>query len=330
MLVPVHSFIIGSNLPNRGMNSNTVLNARGAYNVLVNRISDIVIDNYNKLLSAEEEMKSIAVQIFVTLVNNIPATITYTNECKNAIINAESAYANLDEDQIKDSNVVTAYTKLQTARATYDSLEDVADVNNLVQNANTLATYKEAYDAYNELTVAQKQSVTGYMEMLVNYTIVAIDDIGTVNETSGDKIALARSLYDEIDSDSKASVTNYSTLTTAESTYEALAASIIKWSYDGKYTSDSVSCSGNKKATAATFGSDTYSSGLKMESSAGEITIVITKTMKLTVYQTDGSSLKIDGTAVDVSKLVDYELSAGTHKIKKGSGSAIVYAILLI
>ena len=311
-------------------NSSSVIFARNEYNTLVNRISDVVVSNYSKLVAAEEEMKSIAIQIFVSLVDAIPTTITYTTDCKNALINAESAYANLDEDQIKDSQVVSAYAKLQTAIAKYDSLENVGQVNTLIANANSLTTYKAAYDAYNELTATEKASVVGYTNMLINYTIAAIDDIGTVTEASGDKIVLARSLYNEIDSASKPSVTNYSTLTAAESAYEALAASIIKWSYDGKYTSDSVSCSGNKKTTAATFGSDTYSSGLKMESSAGEITITITKTMKLTVYQTGGTSLKIDGTAVDVSKLVDYELSAGTHKITKGSGSAYVYAILLI
>ena len=51
--------------------------------------------------------------------------------------------------------------------------------------------------------------------------------------------------------------------------------------------------------------------------------------MKLTVYQTDGSKLKIDGTEVAVGELSNYNLAAGTHTIAKGSGSAIVYAIVL-
>ena len=310
-------------------NSSLVITARNAYNELLNVAPSAVVSNYNKLITAEGQMESIARDIFISLANAIPSTITYTSECNTAISNAETAYDSLDSDQKNDSNVKTAYTKVTNARNTYNSLENVAQVNALIASANSLTSYQEAYTAYNALSASEKSSVTGYSDMVVAYTIALINDIGTVTTSSGAKITAARTVYDTLTSAEKASVTNYSTLTDAEASFEEIGASVIRWSADGTYESDQITASGNKNNKEATFGSEKFSYGLKLESKAGTITITISKAMKLTVYQTDGSKLKIDGTEVAVGELSNYNLAAGTHTIAKGSGSAIVYAIVL-
>ncbi len=310
-------------------NSSSVITARNAYNELVNVAPSAVVSNYNKLITAEGQMESIAKDIFISLANAIPSTITYTSECNTAISNAETAYDSLDSDQKNDSNVKTAYTKVTNARNTYNSLENVAQVNALIASANSLTSYQEAYTAYNALSASEKSSVTGYSNMVVAYTIALINDIGTVTTSSGAKITAARTVYDTLTSAEKASVTNYSTLTDAEAAYDALGASMIRWSYDGTYSNEAVTSSGNAKNESKAFDGVTYSKGLKMESSAGQVQITITKAMKLTVYQSGGTKLKINGNAVAVGDLVNYNLAAGTYTITKGDGSAVVYAVVL-
>lgn len=53
-----------------------------------------------------------------------------------------------------------------------------------------------------------------------------IDAIGTVTEESGPAIEAARKAYDALNSDEKALVTNYETLTAAETAFTQLSASI--------------------------------------------------------------------------------------------------------
>ena len=297
--------------------------ARAEYNKLTSRCTDATVSNYSTLQSAEAAFESFAVDACKAAIDAIG---TVTLDSKDAIEYAEDLYASLEASQ---KSQVNNYSTLTAARTAYDSLKKVADANSLVAQANSLTTYAEAYTAYNALTSAEKAQVTGYSDMVVAYTIALISDIGTVNNTSGAKITLARSVYDSLSSTEKSSVTNYSTLTDAETAYAAIGANVIKWSADGKYTSDQISSSGNKNDKTATFDGVEFSYGLKMESSNGIITITITKDMKLTVYQTGGSKLLIDSTKVAVGSLVEYNLTAGTHTIKKGDGSAIVYLIIL-
>ena len=112
-------------------NANKVYAARGDYNELLQRVPEAVVSNYNLLVSAEAQLESIAVNLFLQKVEELPATITYTNECLEAIIAAEIAYESLTVDQKKleedGADVVAAYSKLVAARKAYDELE--ADAN---------------------------------------------------------------------------------------------------------------------------------------------------------------------------------------------------------
>ena len=165
--------------------------------------------------------------------------------------------------------------------------------------------------------------------MLVTYTMLLIDDIGTVTASSGSKIDVARTQYDSLSASEKALVTNLSTLTAAEEAYASFGATAIKWSYDGQFTATEITCSGVEKKTKATFDGVEFSKGLKFESSAGKVTITITSAKTLTVYQNGGTTIKINGTAVNASDLVDYNLTAGTYELTKGNGSAVIYYIVL-
>ena len=94
-------------------------------------------------------------------------------------------------------------------------------VDALISAANDLTSYAAAKTAYDALTTAQQARVnaTNYSAMVVNYTIASIDDIGTVTKSSKSKIDKARALYNGLSSTEQALVTNYSTLTDAETTY---------------------------------------------------------------------------------------------------------------
>ena len=117
--------------PVSSSNSDYVYQARTAYNGLLTKFPDITVSNYNKLVSAENELESIAVAVFISKVNELPSTITYTNECLVKIQNAEAAYSQLTDAQKalddEGEDVVSAYEKLVGARNTYDYLEAEAN-----------------------------------------------------------------------------------------------------------------------------------------------------------------------------------------------------------
>ena len=242
-------------LPVTASNSSAIITARTAYNALLSRISDASVSNYATLVEAESQMSSLAVDIFLTNANAIPATIDYTNECNTLITNAEVAYANLDENQVKQSEVVTAYAKVTAARATYDNLEAATSVTALIAAANSVATYEAAYNAYNELTADQKALVQGYDSMVVNYTIALINAISSP-VTAADAVTInkARAVYDALSSENKADVTNYNVLVAAE---EELA-SVVQ-----EYTKTWNTTEGITAKTGTTADGYTFSSGDK-------------------------------------------------------------------
>ena len=109
-----------------------------------------------------------------------------------------------------------------------------------------------------------------------------------------------------------------------------------KWSYDGQYNSNLFTANGNEyNKETATFTVDsedvTFTKALKLESSSGDITFTITSNKKMTIYQTNGTSIKINGDSYDVTsgEGTSIELEAGEYTITKGDGQARVYAIIL-
>ncbi len=133
-----------NNLPSNitSTNSNLITEAREAYNNLIAKVGNANVSNLNKLVEAESDMENIIVDIFVSKVNAIPSTITYTSECDALISEAEAIYVELSADQKKEYAVIDAYNKMTSARSTYNSLKDTANTITITFNVdgNTYST----------------------------------------------------------------------------------------------------------------------------------------------------------------------------------------------
>ena len=144
------------------------------------------------------------------------------------------------------------YSVYVGAKGEYDALKNVYDLIEAIGEVTEASEPKivAAENAYAALgansygTKAQRQSrITNYSTLTAartNYNslvssqtkiancIAAIDAIGTVTLNSGDAITNAENLYAALTAAEKLQVTNYSTLTAARSTYNALVASQTK------------------------------------------------------------------------------------------------------
>ena len=189
--------------------------------------------------------------------------VEYTDESKNKIDAAETAYDALTDAQ---KALVTNYETLTAARNRYaelkaaaeqaaadreaaDAVEAKIDAIGSVEYTDACkAKIDEARDTYDALTDAQKALVENYDELegaeaayaylkaeaeatQADHTAAAavkekIYDIGTVEYTEACKVKIdeARDAYDALTDTQKALVTNYETLTAAEASYAALKA----------------------------------------------------------------------------------------------------------
>ena len=127
------------------------------------------------------------------VIAQIDAIGTVTLNSKAAIEAAEAAYETLTPDQ---KALVTNYTTLTAARATYDNLKAAAD--------------QAAADA----------------------VIAQIDAIGTVTLESKAAIEAAEAAYEALTAEQKALVTNYNTLTAARASYNEQKAAADKAAAD--------------------------------------------------------------------------------------------------
>ncbi len=93
---------------------------------------------------------------------------------------------------------------------------------------------------------------------------------------------------------------------------------------DGYFT-----ISGNETTDGATIDGTTYNQGLKLQSSAGTVSFTADNPGTLTLHVGNCTTVKIDGTAYDVTDgvVVLEGLAAGTHTITKGSGEGRLYYI---
>ncbi|MBR5427506.1 MAG: InlB B-repeat-containing protein [Clostridia bacterium] len=189
--------------------------------------------------------------------------VEYTDESKNKIDAAETAYDALTDAQ---KELVTNYATLTAARDRYAELQAAAEqaaadreaadaveakidaIGSVEYTDACKAKIDEARDAYDALTDAQKALVENYDELegaeaayaylkaeaeatQADHTAAAavkekIYDIGTVEYTEACKVKIdeARDAYDALTDTQKALVTNYETLTAAEASYAALKA----------------------------------------------------------------------------------------------------------
>ena len=178
----------------------------------------------------------------IAMINALPATVTYAD--KAAVEAARAALNALDATNQKRVNAsvgtrLTAAEKVITARAA--EITGVEEKINAIGNVtlDSAAAIKEAEDAYNALTAAEKADVSNagtltaaraaYDKLVkdnatADKVIAAINEIGEVTLESESKIVAAEALYAELSDDQKTLVTNYETLTAARAKYDALKA----------------------------------------------------------------------------------------------------------
>ena len=178
----------------------------------------------------------------IAMINALPVTVTYAD--KAAVEAARAALDALSTDNQTRVNAsvgtrLTAAEKVITARAA--EITGVEEKINAIGNVtlDSAAAIKEAEDAYNALTDAEKADVSNagtltaaraaYDKLVkdnatADKVIAAINEIGEVTLESESKIVAAEALYAELSDDQKTLVTNYETLTAARAKYDALKA----------------------------------------------------------------------------------------------------------
>lgn len=170
--------------------------ARSAYDALTDAQKVLIPTETLAILTTAESSYSTQKAAVDTVVAKIGAigTVTYTAESK---------------------------TKIDEARTSYDALTDSQKA---LVPAETLAVLTKAETDYNALKTSADEAAAN--QAAADAVIAKINVIGTVSYTteSKTKIDEARTAYDALTSEQKELVTNYSTLTTAESTYSTLKA----------------------------------------------------------------------------------------------------------
>ena len=225
--------------------------ARSAYNALDDSDKD-AITNYSTLTDAEARYaelltKKANADEVVDLIDAI-GEVKYPDS-KDKIEAARAAYDELIDAEEK--GFVTNYDVLTAAEAKYDNLrneaiDDVIDKIELIDEI-TLDTKDEietARAAYNNLADGDKPSVTNYSDLELaearyaelvaakekaDKVVEKINAIGEVNYSDSlDAINNARTAYNALtNDDERYYVTNYSTLTAAETEYNRQKESII-------------------------------------------------------------------------------------------------------
>ncbi len=222
--------------------------ARAAYDKLTDAQKHQVT-NYSTLTAAEEFYQGIEDQakadVVIALIAEIGEVTEYDEAQETKIKAARAAYNELTSAQKRK---VTNYSILTAAEEFYKGIADQAAADAviaLIDEIGEVTKYDEAQEtkikaaraAYDELTSAQKKLVTNYNTLTAaeesyqgfedqakaDAVIALIDEIGEITgyqESQAAAIEAARAAYDELTSAQKQLVTNYSTLTAAEETYQ--------------------------------------------------------------------------------------------------------------
>ncbi|MCR5646894.1 MAG: hypothetical protein K6F81_01270, partial [Acholeplasmatales bacterium] len=222
-----------------------ISNARNLYDALTDELKEGVT-NYETLSNAEETYYNLA---NTAKSNEIIALIDSIGEVKypdsyQAIINARFSYTVLNSVQ---KELVTNYETLLAAEEAYANLENTYKANTVIDlidqigeltaTTECLVKIESAYEAYYDLTSAQRKLVTNYETLInaidgyynlvnqsmANVTIGLIESIGEVKyPDSYQAITSARSSYNSLNNVQKQLVTNYDVLKNAEATYKTL------------------------------------------------------------------------------------------------------------
>ena len=207
--------------------------AKAAYDALSEE-QKALVTNYTVLTTADSTYTTLkadndAADEVKALVAAI-GDVAYSTESKAKIDAAREAYDALTADQ---KALVTNYETLTSAEGSYTDLKVAKEaedaINALPASENIAVTDKTAVAAaqakYDALTPAQKEIVSAEVVaklaaannmVAVQEVVVSIGDIDASNP-DGAKVTEARAAYDALTDEQKAKVTNYETLTTAES-----------------------------------------------------------------------------------------------------------------
>jgi len=225
----------------------TIESARAAYDAL-NEEDRSSVGNYSTLVAAENkyaELREAAIDNAEELIDSI-GEVKY-QESKDAIESARAAYDSLaDEDKSSVSN----YSSLVAAEAAYNAAKEfgASNVKELIDDIGTVGYTDSCKDkiesaraAYDALSEEQKALVDNYGTLIDAETTYGslrneaiseveglIDSIGDVSySNSKEIIEEARTAYDALNEEDKASVGNYSTLVAAENKYAELREAAI-------------------------------------------------------------------------------------------------------
>ena len=212
------------------VNSKAVIDlARESYDGLTTD-QKALVSNYDVLTAAEVRYADLgAADEVKTLVDAI-GDVTYSTESKDKIDAAREAYDALTADQ---KALVTNYGTLTSAEGNYTDLKAVKEAEDAVSvlpaSDDITVTDKAAVAAakakYDTLTPAQKATVSAETVaklsaasnmVAAQEVVVSIGNIDADNPDSA-KVTEARAAYDALTDEQKAKVTNYESLTAAES-----------------------------------------------------------------------------------------------------------------
>lgn len=317
--------------------------ANTASDKLINQFNEAVVSNHDKLAAANEAYKSYAVGACIQAINAIGEV---TLESEGAIKLALEAYSSLEEG---NKALVTNYATLEAAALKLESLKKIENVNSNLDTSFDFEEYQEVVLAYYELTAEEKMGIINVGKLnniLVQYQIKLIDEIGTVSLDSKKEIENARYYYNLLSEDNKALVTNYATLEAAEASINEIMDSLVVITFTGLtkedgmknpsggypiYTFGIVTIEGNpKNGINKEYNGTTYYDAIKVES---QTHIKFTLTSKKTItLVTDGANMliKINGTQYTTNEngILTIELAAGDYDFTK-KDSMNLFAIIM-
>lgn len=193
-------------------------------------IDSIVIEEYNS-----EELNQQIIAEFESKVNNIPASITYTDSCLATINTAKESYNNLSPEL--KTRVSASYAKVQSAYQEYLS-KGVAYVEGLISAIGTVdansgtaislarSEYTKLHNTDSSVQVSNLSTLVAAESAFASYAIdscmAKIEAIGTVTVDSGAAITAARNEYNSLSASDKEKITNRQKLFDAEEKYSNL------------------------------------------------------------------------------------------------------------
>ena len=223
-----------------------IVAAETAYAALTDEFK-AAVDNYSTLVQARstfDSLRATAISNTITLIDAIGEVVyPYSGD---AIVSAETAYANLDEN---DKNEITNYAILTAARAEFEAQKSTVidrtiaaiDAIGTVSYPESSEAIKNANNLYNSLNSVEKEGVTNHSTLVeannafnplrenaINNVIALIDKIVEVTPLQYPdveaKITAARSAYDALAESDKdiTIITNLQTLLDSEVVYDLI------------------------------------------------------------------------------------------------------------